>query len=356
MDAWERDMDAWDKELEPWFKQLQGTLQGSSPAQVDVVVQARVETLADLIGLAEEATTRYDCANPQYNYNVNLRGLVAALHDLKQLNAMIGMTELKQGIVNHILYYLQGLHETPENPSQDYKHMVLTGPPGVGKTEVAKLLGRIFLSLGVLTNNVFKKATRGDLIGGYLGQTALKTTALVESCLGGVLFVDEAYSLWDPLREKQDAYAREAIDTLCEAMSHHRGNLMVIFAGYPKEIDAFLDANRGMESRFLWRYHIDAYTGAELYTIFLKMVHEAGWQSGVHVTWFSAREKKFTACGRDMEKLLTFSKVAHGRRLFSNPGHTEKRFLTEVDVEAGFQQWLANQKEEVKPTHQFYYV
>ena len=365
--------DLCDKEVEDWLKTLYSSTLIEEAKGIEeeiqyetVFIEASVKTLSDLIQLADDATVKYDYTNMKYRFNINLRGLAAIHNDLKNLDAMIGMTHMKTCIVNHILYYLQDLHK-PESHEvlkdsksllvqEDYKHMVLTGPPGVGKTEVARLLGSIFLNMGVLTNNVFKKATRSDLIGGYLGQTALKTTALVQSCIGGVLFIDEAYSLWDPSSEKKDSYAREAIDTLCEAMSYYRANLMVIFAGYPKEIDAFLEANRGMESRFLWRYNIDSYTGVELHAIFCKMVKDVGWEQSVEKKWFVVREKKFTACGRDIEKLLTFVKVEHGRRLFGKK--SGRRLLTESDMDSGYEQWLVHQKSDkiVTTNHQFYFV
>jgi len=95
-------------------------------------------------------------------------------------------------------------------------HAVIYGPPGTGKTEVAKIMGKIFSNLGILKNNVFKKVTRDDLVAGYLGQTAMKTKDVIKSCIGGVLFIDEAYALGNS--EKRDSFAKESIDTICEAL------------------------------------------------------------------------------------------------------------------------------------------
>ena len=112
----------------------------------------------------------------------------------------------------------------------DFMHTVIYGPPGSGKTEVAKIIGRIFSNLGILNKKIFKKVSRNDLVAGYLGQTAIKTKDMIKASLGGVLFIDEAYSLGNS--EKRDSFAKECVDTLCEALSEHKHNWMVIIAGY----------------------------------------------------------------------------------------------------------------------------
>ena len=120
-------------------------------------------------------------------------------------------------------------------------HTVIYGPPGTGKTEVAKIIGRLFSKLGVLKKNVFKKVTRADLIAGYLGQTAIKTKEVVNSAIGGVLFIDEAYALGN--KEKRDIFAKECIDTF--AHYDNKDKLMVIIAGYEDELNkCFFEYNR----------------------------------------------------------------------------------------------------------------
>ena len=122
------------------------------------------------------------------------------------------MKSLKNSIVDQILYFVQNLHRDKLNKNGDFMHTVIYGPPGTGKTEVAKIMGKIFSKMGVLSRNVFKKATRADLIAGYLGQTALKTKDLVKECLGGVLFIDEAYALGN--NEKRDSFAKSLKDAV----------------------------------------------------------------------------------------------------------------------------------------------
>ena len=161
------------------------------------------------------------------------------------------------------------MHSVSDKNNQDFMHTVIYGPPGTGKTEIAKIMGNIFCNLGILKKNVFRKATRSDLIAGYLGQTAIKTRDLVTSCLGGVLFIDEAYALGN--EEKRDSFAKECIDTLCEALSDHKDEIMVIIAGYEKELkNCFFNYNQGLESRFTWRFHTDDYKPEELMEDFRK--------------------------------------------------------------------------------------
>ena len=166
---------------------------------------------------------------------------------LIDLDSLIGMQELKNDILNQILFYIQNFHKVN---NMEYMHTVLCGPPGTGKTEVAKIIGEIFSKIGILTKGTFTKVVRSDLIAGYLGQTAIKTAKVIENSLGGVLFIDEAYSLGN--QEKRDSFAKECLDTICEALSNHKDNLMVIIAGYEEELNnCFFSFNPGLRSRFL---------------------------------------------------------------------------------------------------------
>ena len=173
------------------------------------IIDARVESLGDLIKICNDN----DLVS-NLDYNIDLQQLHEIKPELIELNNMIGLDSLKDNIVDQLLYYLQRLNT---NGKGDFLHTVIYGSPGTGKTEIAMILGKIFSKLGILKLGKFKKVTRADLVGGYLGQTALKTTDLIKSSLGGVLFIDEAYSLGNS--EKRDSFAKECIDTLCEALS-----------------------------------------------------------------------------------------------------------------------------------------
>ena len=227
----------------------------------------------------------------------------------------------------------------------DYMHTVLYGPPGTGKTEVAKILGNIFCNLGILTSNTFKKVTRSDLVAGYLGQTAIKTREVIESAIGGVLFIDEAYALGNT--EKRDSFSKECIDTLCEALSDHKHELMVIIAGYEKELnDCFFSYNEGLSSRFTWRYKIENYDSSELRKIFEKIVKDNGWtfkydRDAVKDEWFKSRQQYFKYFGRDIEVFFTKTKIAHARRVFYLPVK-DRRILIMDDLDAGFELFTAN--------------
>jgi hypothetical protein len=232
----------------------------------------------------------------------------------------------------------------------DFMHTVIYGPPGSGKTEVAKIIGRIFSNLGILTKKTFKKVSRNDLVAGYLGQTAIKTKDIIKASIGGVLFIDEAYSLGNS--EKRDSFAKECVDTLCEALSEHKHNWMVIIAGYEKELnDCFFGLNEGLNSRFTWRFKLDSYKPGELKSIYEKQVRDFGWtiaasaaSAGGHTLsdeWFASHMDYFTTYGRDMETLFTKTKIAHSRRVFCLP-RSAKTEITMIDLENGFKLFIEN--------------
>ena len=191
----------------------------------------------------------------------------------------------------------------------------------------------------------FKKVTRSDLIAGYLGQTALKTQEVIKECLGGVLFIDEAYALGN--EQKKDSFAKECIDTLCEALSDHKEHLMVIVAGYESDLNkCFFSYNKGLDSRFTWRFKTDDYNGEELNQIFNKKVKDISWKNDkIKNKWFEDKMKFFTFYGRDMETLLAKVKIAHSRRVFCLPDEFKKH-LTLEDLNKGYDMFLNN--DEVK--------
>lgn len=281
--------------------------------------------------------------DPSIKYNIDIKSLHNIKEPLEELNHMIGMKELKSNIVDQILYFIQELHKN-KNQSGDFLHTVIYGPPGTGKTEIAKIMGKIYSKIGILSNGTFKKVTRNDLIAGYLGQTALKTNDVIKECLGGVLFIDEAYSLGNP--EKKDSFAKECIDTLCEALSDNKENLMVIIAGYEKELnDNFFSYNQGLDSRFNWRFKTDEYTYRDLYQIFIKKINDIGWEidllENVALEWFKQKSDLFRFYGRDIETFISKIKIAHSRRVFCKP-ENEKRKIVFKDLEKGLEIYLKN--------------
>ena len=308
--------------------------------KVDINVQ--ISNINDLINLIE---TYPD--DIQTEYNINISSLHKIKEPLIQLNNMIGMKMLKENIVDQILFYIQNLHSLDNGKGNDYMHTVIYGPPGTGKTEIAKIIGSIFSKLGILTKGTFKKVTRADLIAGYLGQTSLKTRDVIKECLGGVLFIDEAYALGN--EEKRDSFSKECIDTLCEALSDHKDNLMVIVAGYEEELNnCFFNYNQGLTSRFTWRFKTEEYSGEELYKIFIKKVSDSGWfLNDINSEWFEKNKSHFKFFGRDIENLFAKTKIAHSRRVFCLEPSL-KKILTINDIEKGFELYLKNEQSKDK--------
>jgi len=155
------------------------------------------------------------------------------------------------------------------------RHFVFTGPPGTGKTTVARILGRIFAALGLLVRPEVVEAHRADLVGEHLGSTAIKTGKLIDSALGGVLFIDEAYSLYNPGYSGGDAYGSEAVATLLKRAEDDRDRLVIVLAGYPEDMDRFLRSNPGLASRFSVRIGFPSYTPAELAQIMTVIAEQA---------------------------------------------------------------------------------
>ena len=301
-------------------------------------IEAEINNINDILKIIDSYKN-----DPSIKYNINMKTLHDIKEPLEELNNMIGMKDLKNNIVDQILYFIQELHKGNQTCG-DFMHTVIYGPPGTGKTEIAKIIGKIYSNLGILNKGTFKKVTRSDLIAGYLGQTALKTREVIKESLGGVLFIDEAYALGSP--EKKDSFAKECIDTLCEALSDNKENLMVIVAGYERDLkDCFFSLNQGLDSRFTWRFKTDDYTGEDLYNIFLKKVKDIGWEidvdSKITVEWFRKNQIYFKFYGRDIETVLAKTKIAHSKRVFCRPD-SEKKKINLRDLDKGFEIYLKN--------------
>lgn len=316
-----------------------------------VIINTEVNNISDLLKLIE---TYPISKNTEYNINMD------ALHKIKiplaELNNMIGMKNLKENIVDQIIFYMQNLHTLNSDiKGNDFMHTVIYGPPGTGKTEIAKIIGSIFSKMGVLSKGTFKKVTRADLIAGYLGQTALKTRDVIKECLGGVLFIDEAYALGN--EEKRDSFSKECIDTLCEALSDHKDNLMVIIAGYETDLNnCFFNYNQGLNSRFTWRFKTDEYNAEDLYNIFVKKVNDGGWflddNSEIDVKWFEKNKKNFKFYGRDIETLFAKTKIAHSRRVFCLDD-SFKKHITIKDLNKGLEIYLKNEDSKEKEKEKY---
>lgn len=186
---------------------------------------------------------------------------------LAELDSYIGLGVVKEEVHNLInmvqVYKLRQQHDLPTTDMS--LHMVFTGNPGTGKTMMARMMARIYRSLGILSKGQLVEVDRSGLVAGYVGQTALKTQKVIEKAMGGVLFIDEAYALNG---KSENDFGQEAIDTVLKAMEDHRDDLVVIVAGYTDLMDKFIHSNPGLESRFNRFLLFEDYTADEMVQIF----------------------------------------------------------------------------------------
>ncbi|MBQ6899203.1 MAG: AAA family ATPase [Firmicutes bacterium] len=196
---------------------------------------------------------------------------------MEELDALVGLETVKEDIKTMInflrickLRQERGL-KTPELSH----HMVFSGNPGTGKTTIARLLSKIYKAIGLLEKGQLVEVDRAGLIAGYQGQTAIKTAEVVQSAIGGVLFIDEAYSL---VQGDNDSYGKECIATVLKAMEDNRDQLVVIVAGYDDLMHKFIESNPGLKSRFNKYIHFPDYTGEEMEKIFLLQCKSNGYQ------------------------------------------------------------------------------
>lgn len=292
-----------------------------------------VNNLKDLISIGKTL---------KFYKNIDSIILWEILPYMEELDNMIGMQSLKDTVFYQIIYYLQNMHQ--RNKNQEYLHTVITGNAGCGKTSVAKIIGQIYTNLGVLSkrNNSFTIGYRDDFVAEYLGQTAIKTRSFLESCLGGVLFIDEVYSL-GPGQKDKDSFSKEAIDTLCSFLSEHKNDFCCIVAGYKADIKkCFFSVNQGLERRFPWRHDIDPYTDTDLTEIFIKMLNETKWilheevDKKYMINFFKTNKEHFKHTGGSIETFISKLKMIHSKRVFN----LEKEFkfiLNKEDIENGLE-------------------
>ncbi len=244
----------------------------------------------------------------------------------KELASIIGLTKVKE----YVLSLEDNLQIQKLRESRGFKaanvsmHMIFTGNPGTGKTTIARVVAKYLKALGVLSSGQLREVTRNDLVGQYVGHTAKTTNDVIKSAIGGVLFIDEAYSL---CRDKHDTFGLEAIDTLVKAMEDYRDDLVVILAGYEDEMREFLKTNSGLKSRFPNIVNFDDYTPTEMYDISLITAKSKGYiiaedcKEGLLRLFEKSqiRGKNDSGNGRLVRNIIESALLNQSKRLLKNP-------------------------------------
>lgn len=287
-----------------------------------------------------------------------LRKLYYLIPTLIKLKNMIGMTDLKQQIIQQIVFLVQDLRKDIDEG--DLLHTVICGEPGCGKTEIAKIIGEIYCNLGFLSAGKFSIAKQSDLIGKYVGHTAAKTRDVLEKALGGVLFIDEVYSLSKGDGDSNSVgFSKECIDTINEFLSEHKKDIVCIIAGYAADIEKrFFALNKGLARRFPYRYSINKYKSDELVQIFRKQVADNKWLTSDNDVpkineLFKKNYNLFAFGGGDTANLFTLCKNTHGnsKRIFGRL-NVNKCNLNIIDIKKAFDIFIENKsKISIKNQH-----
>lgn len=309
-----------------------------------------IESLEDISALDDFYTSRFFDKTKSNNIPFFL------IHKLKKpiskLLSMVGIEDVKSNILLLIVFYLQKF----ETGINDMLHTVVYGGPGVGKTMFIHILAEIYANLGILPSKKVTFLKRADLVGEYLGHTAVKTKKAIEEAKGGILVIDEAYSLGDA--EQKDSFSRECLDTLNQFLSEDKREFVCIIAGYKDDIETrFFKTNPGLRRRFPFKFTINDYSAEQLRDIFCMIVKENGWEidaSIIDTQFIKNNRDSFKFNGGDMEVLFTKTKFIHSMRVFSAQ-KKYKKIITKVDMDTAFAEFIAsNAPTDKKVLHMMY--
>ena len=305
-------------------------------------IQKSISTIDDLLELSE--LYKNDPTQTE-KYSFNIKKIFDMKDALVELKNMVGMESVKKLIVRQIVYFLQDIEE-----QQDMLHTIITGSPGTGKTSIGLILSKIYYSLGLLAKKksinpisgkedpfIFKIYKRSDLIGQYLGHTAIKTQKAIDDCIGGIMFLDEAYSLGHD--EKSDIYTKECLDTINQNLSEKKNNFILIIAGYADQLEkCFFSHNEGLKRRFAFKYNIDKYSVSELAEMLQLKIKLSNWKLDEQIkneTIINLIKKDmnlFKNYGGDIESWFLQIKIEHGTRIFGkHPKY--RKIITINDLE-----------------------
>lgn len=281
--------------------------------------------------------------------NINIVLLWKVAPYLKKIDKMVGFENIKKSLVYQILYYIQNLHS-----DTDYLHIMVYGPPGSGKTTLSILLAKIYSKLNILSSDKVIYGKRDDFIAGYLGQTAQKTNAFLNSCLGSVLFIDEIYSIGIDTEDK-DSFSREALNTLNSFLSENRNNFCCIGAGYKEEVEKnFFYINQGLRRRFQWIYEIEQSSIDKLVLILLNMFEKQDWETNASEPFLknllTKHSKLFEFNGGSIENFITKCKMIYASRTFGEEYIT--KVITEEDISSAINEFYP--KDRPQPINMMY--
>lgn len=253
---------------------------------------------------------------------------------LEKLNGLVGLAGVKKEVntLINLLKIKKIRDERGYETANVSKHLVFLGNPGTGKTTVARLLSKIYKQLGALEKGQLVEVDRAGLVAGYVGQTALKTKEKIDEAMGGILFIDEAYTL----AKGGHDFGQEAIDTILKAMEDHRENFVVIVAGYPEPMEQFLESNPGLKSRFNKNIIFEDYTKEELLAIFkgfgkpykMTLSEDAERMLTSYLEWLVEHKPENFANGREMRNLFEDTISNQANRLAEDPDITDAELNT----------------------------
>ena len=339
----------------------------------EIIIDTPIKHITDLINLSEKHIIK-----PNVKYSIDFQKLQKIVPHLNELNQMVGMEDIKKSLTYQLMYFLQGF---------EFKHMlhtIIEGPPGVGKTCLGKILGKIYLDLDCINKdikplqvedeeegpmnikkllssiiqeaesklpkkNIFKIAKRSDLVGQYVGHTAIKTQKIINESFGGVLFIDEAYSLGG-----DDAFSKECINTINQNLSENGDKFVCIIAGYSDALEnSFFSLNSGLHRRFPFRFKIEKYSGEELTKILVRKIEKENYivdeSFNSKLSKFIEENKdNFPNFGGDIETFFFHVKMMHSTRVFGKSIKLRNIFIKEDFVNALDEVKRNQKKEEVK--------
>ena len=292
----------------------------------DKIVSKQAERLQkqDISQLTNEQMMQIDVADIPYE----APKAVDYTECLAKLNGLVGLSGVKKEISNLAAFLNLQIRRGETNTFQG-KHYVFTGNPGTGKTTVARIMADVFRTLGIVSRGQLIEADRAKLVAGFAGQTAIKTNQLIDSAMGGVLFIDEAYTLKS---NDQDSFGAEAIDTLLKRLEDDRGKFICIVAGYTDNMHDFIDTNPGLKSRFTQTIHFDDYTPDELTQIFINLCKGKS---------FTVDEETQAAIHRQFEQLYlrrdkNFGNAREARRIFDQAVERQSQRLVSMMGDPNF--------------------